>query len=90
MQEKTVLQESLRTKQFLAHSDRLVSLRRVNPTIDGMYRYEAITKNNLGNNKRTTMLLTAPWVKRNFDTEYLEEHQKSQDLDGFVDIRNPT
>jgi hypothetical protein len=54
-----------------------------------MYRYEAITKNNLGNNKQTTMLLTAPWVKQNFDKEYLEEHQKLQDLNGWVDIRNP-
>jgi hypothetical protein len=50
-----------------------------------MYRYEAITKNNLGKNKRTTMLLTSPWVKQNFDKEYLEKHQKLQDLmDGLT------
>jgi hypothetical protein len=88
-----VLQESIRTEHFLAHPDSLVSLRRVNPTIDGMYRYEAITNNNLikdkrTKDKRTTMLLTAPWVKRNFDKEYLAEHQKLQDLNGWVDIRN--
>jgi hypothetical protein len=35
------------------------------------------------------MLLKAPWVKIFLDKEYLEQHQKLQDLDGFVDIRNP-
>jgi hypothetical protein len=35
------------------------------------------------------MLLTALWVKQNFNKEYLEENQKLQDLNGWVDIQNP-
>jgi hypothetical protein len=84
-----VLHDSLKTETILAHSDNLVAIWRVHPTINRIYKCEVITKNILAGNKQTAILLSSNWVNHHYEGEYLARLQKLLDTDGFVDIQNP-
>jgi hypothetical protein len=86
-EDRKVLKDSIRTETFLAHPDNLVALWRVFPTVNKIYRYEAITKL-LANGKRTTLYLTSTWVKQHFEGEYVQRLNKLPDSNEFVNIRN--
>jgi hypothetical protein len=85
--DKQVLKDSIRTETFLAHPDNLVALRCVFPTVDGIYRYEAITKL-LANGMWATIYLTLTWVRQHFEGEYLKRLNKLLGSNEFVNIRN--